>query len=101
MISQPGCRFGSDKKGGRQSQPLSVLLLLLALRVSLVAVLMGGLRMLLCSGRVLLALGVVALAMAFRSGPVCLGSILVVLRSFVVFVSCHGRFPFALLPAGE
>jgi hypothetical protein len=50
--------------------------------------------MLLCSGRVLLALGVVALAVVFRSGPVCLGSVLVVLRSLVVFVSCHGRFPF-------
>lgn len=80
------------KAGPDYVGPGSRLLLLLALGVRLIAVLMSSLRMLLGGGRMLLTLGMVALAVVFRSGPVCLGRVLVVLGGFVVFVSSHGRF---------
>ena len=54
--------------------------------------LIGGLRMLLRAACVFLALGMIALAMMFRGGTVCLGCSLVMLSSLVVFVSCHGWF---------
>jgi hypothetical protein len=48
----------------------------------------------------LLALGVVALAVMFRSGTVCLRCVLMVLCGLIVLVSCHGRFrPCCSLPA--
>ena len=55
----------------------------------LVGVLMGGLRMLLRSIRVFLALGVVAFAVVFGGGTMGFRRVFVVLRSLVVFVSGH------------
>ncbi len=78
------------KRGRRKSAPFS-LLLLLALGVRLVAVLMGSLRMLLRGRGMLFTLGMVSLAVMFRSRPVCLCGVLVVLRSLVMLVSCHRR----------
>lgn len=66
------------------------LFLLLALRMSLIAVLIGSLRMLFGAVRVLLALGVIALAVMFGGGTVCLGRAFVMFGSLVVFVSGHG-----------
>jgi len=57
--------------------------------MSLVAMLVGGLRMLLGDIRMFLALGMVALAMVFSSGTVSLRSIFVMLGSLVMFVSSH------------
>jgi hypothetical protein len=54
--------------------------------------LMGSLRMLLCGGSMFLPLYVVALTVVFRSGPMCFGCVLMMLRSLVVFVFRHGRF---------
>ena len=68
------------------------LLLLLAFGVRLVAVLVGGLRVLFRSGRMLLALCVIALAVVLGGGAVSLGGIVVVLCGLVVLVSCHCRF---------
>src|SRR5260370_13416954 len=65
------------------------LFLLLAFRVGLFGVLMGRLRMLLGGVRMFLALGMVALTVMFSGGTVCLGSILMVFSSLVVFVSSH------------
>jgi hypothetical protein len=66
------------------------LFLLLALRMSLIAMLVGSLRMLFGAVRVLLALGVVALAVMFGGGTMCLGSIFVMFGSLVVFFFGHG-----------
>jgi hypothetical protein len=52
----------------------------------LITVLIGRLRMLLCRGRVLFALGVVALAVVFGSGPMRFGGVLVMLCSFARLV---------------
>jgi hypothetical protein len=69
--------------------------------VSLIAMLVSGLRMLLCAGSVLLALGMVTLAMMFSGGTMRLGSIFVVFGCLVVFVSCHLKPRlFVSLPAG-
>ena len=57
--------------------------------MSLVGMLVGGLRMLLGDIRMFLALGMVALAMVFSSGTVSLRSIFVMLGSPVMFVSRH------------
>src|SRR5580704_11450337 len=57
--------------------------------MSLIAMLIGGLRMLLRTSRVFLALGVVALAVMFSGGTMCLGRVFVVFGCLVVFVSCH------------
>jgi len=57
--------------------------------MSLVGMLVGGLRMLLGDIRMFLALGMVALAMVFSSGTVSLRSIFVMLGSLVMFVSSH------------
>jgi hypothetical protein len=57
--------------------------------VGLIALLVSGLRVLLCGSGVLLALRVVAFAMMFGRHAVGLGSVLVVLGGFVVLVSCH------------
>jgi hypothetical protein len=66
------------------------LFLLLALRMGLIAVLACSLRVLFGAARVLLALGVVALAVMFGGGTMCLGSVFVVFGSLVVFVLGHG-----------
>ena len=57
--------------------------------MSLVGMLVGGLRMLLGDIRMFLALGMVALAVMFSSGPMCLRSIFVMLRCFIMFISSH------------
>jgi hypothetical protein len=57
--------------------------------MSLVGVLMGGLRMLLCGIGVLLAFGMIALAVMFGGGAVSLGCTLMVFSSFVMFVLGH------------
>jgi hypothetical protein len=85
--------------GPAKAGPFQFLLLLLALGVRLVAVLMGGLRVLLRGRGMLLALGMVALTVVFRSGPVCLRCVFVVLRCLVMFVFCHGRFLCCSQPA--
>jgi hypothetical protein len=65
------------------------LLLLLTLRMGLVAVLAGGLRMLLGARRMLAALGVIALAVMFRRRAMGFRRILMMFGSLVVFVACH------------
>jgi hypothetical protein len=57
--------------------------------VSLVGVLMGGLRMLLSSVRMFLALHMIALAVVLSGTAVSFGSIFVMFSGFVVLVSCH------------
>jgi hypothetical protein len=64
--------------------------LLLALAVSLIAVLASSLGVLLSVCRVLFGLSVVALFVMLGGGAVRFGSILVVFGCFVVFVSSHG-----------
>jgi hypothetical protein len=61
----------------------------------------SGLRVLLSALRMLFGVGMIALAVQFSGGTVCLRGILVVIGSFVVFVSCHSE-PHSLysLPAG-
>lgn len=76
------------------------LFLLLTLRVSLIAMLVCSLRVLFGSARVLLALGVIALAVMFRGGTMCLGSVFVVFGSLVVFVFGHEVLVGCQLPAG-
>jgi hypothetical protein len=77
------------KGAGFYTGPLIQLLLLLALGMRLVGVLVGGLGMLLCARCVLLALGVVALAVMFRGGTMCLGGVLVMFGSLVMLVFGH------------
>ena len=57
--------------------------------MSLIAMLVCSLRVLFGTACVLLALGVVALAVMFGSGTMRLGSIFVVFGSLVVLVSSH------------
>jgi hypothetical protein len=89
------CFFGtsilykSKWEGPAVNRALLSLFLLLALWVGLITMLVGGLWMLLCTGGVFLALGMVALAMMFSGGTMCLGSVFVVFGCLVVFVSCH------------
>lgn len=66
------------------------LFLLLALRMSLLAMLVCRLRVLFGTARMLLALGMVALAVMFGGGTMCLGSIFVMFGSLIVFISGHG-----------
>jgi hypothetical protein len=77
------------------------LFLLLALRMSLIAMLGCSLRVLFGAARVLLALGVVALAVMFGSRTVGLGRVLVVLGGFGVLVSGHFCLLACSLPAGD
>ena len=62
--------------------------------------LVSCLRVLLRSISMLLALGMVALAVMFGGSAVRLGRVLVVLSGFVMFVSGHVRLVGCLLPAG-
>jgi hypothetical protein len=81
LKKEPGLSPGSDF--------FTSLLLLLALGMSLVGVLMGGLRMLLSGVRMFLALHVIALAVVLSGTAVSFSSIFVMFGGFVVFVSCH------------
>ena len=67
----------------------------------LIAMLIGGLRMLLRSIRVLLALGVVALTMVLGGGTVCLGRVFVMFGGLVVLVSCHDKPRLLFAPSGQ
>jgi hypothetical protein len=69
------------------------LLLLLAFGVRLIAMLVGGLRMLLCTLGVFLALGMIALAMMFRRRAMRFRSVFVMFGCLVVFVTSHFMFP--------
>src|ERR1700744_5897539 len=60
--------------------------------MSLFAVLMSSLRVLFGTACMLLALGMVALAMMFGGRTMCLGSVVVMFGSLVMFVFGHG-FP--------
>ena len=68
--------------------------------MSLIAVLIGGLRMLLGSIRMFLAFGVIALAVMFCGGAMRLCSVFVMFGSLVVFVfrHCTPRWLFAPSP---
>ena len=48
-----------------------------------------SLRVLLGTARVLLALGVIALAVMLSGRTMCFGRVFVVFGSLVVFISCH------------
>ena len=65
------------------------LFLLLTLRMSLIAMLIGGLRVLLRAAGVFLALGMIALAVVFGSSTVRLGGVFVMFGSLVVLISRH------------
>jgi hypothetical protein len=69
------------------------LLLLLTFSVSLLALLAGILRMLLCIGRMLFALYVVVLSMLLGRGTMGLGGILVMFRRLIMSVFRHGIPP--------
>jgi hypothetical protein len=69
------------------------LFLLLALGVSLIAMLAGILRMLLGVCRMFLALGVVAVAMLFRCRTVRFGGVLMMFGCFVMLVLSHQVSP--------
>ncbi len=71
---------------------LRQLLLLLAFRVRLIAMLVGGLRMLLCTLGVFLALGMIALAMMFRRRAMRFRSIVVMFGCLIMFVTSHFTF---------
>jgi hypothetical protein len=75
------------------------LFLLLTFRMSLLAMLVRGLRVLFGAARVLLALGVVALAVMFGGGTMCLGSVFVVFSGLVMFISGHGILVGLLAPS--
>src|SRR5258707_13486044 len=75
------------------------LFLLLALRMSLIAMLVGSLRMLFGAVRVLLALGVGALAVMFGAGTMGLGAISVSFGTLVVCCYGHGILVGCKLPA--
>jgi hypothetical protein len=77
------------------------LFLLLTLRMGLLAMLVCSLRVLFGTARVLLALGVVALAVMFGGGTMCLGSVFVVFGSLVMFVSGHGILVWLLTPSWQ
>ena len=61
--------------------------------------LIRGLRMLLSTCGVFLALGMVTLAMMFGGGTVGLGCVFVMFGCFVVFVSGHCKAPWLLAPS--
>ena len=78
---------------GNEGGPICIepldLFLLLALGVSLIAVLARNLGMLLGICRVFFALRVVAFPMMFGRGAVGFGSVLVMFSCFIVLVSSH------------
>jgi hypothetical protein len=67
--------------------------------MGLITMLIRGLRMLLSTGGVFLALGMVTLAMMFGGGTVGLGGVFVMFGCFVVFVSGHCKPPWLLAPS--
>src|ERR1700704_5764914 len=68
--------------------------------MSLIAMLIGGLRVLLRAACMFLTLGMIALAVVFGSRPVRLGGVFVIFGSFVVFISRHFSLVRCELPAG-
>jgi hypothetical protein len=84
----------------RSAGPLD-LLLLLALGMGLVGVRVGGLRMLLCGIRMLLALRMIALAVVLCGGTVRLGRVFVMFRGLIMFVSSHLGSPCLTAPSGD
>jgi hypothetical protein len=90
------CRFQNlvpHEQEGRL-RPSFQLFLLLALGMRLVAVLAGGLRMLLGIRRMLFALCVIAFAMVLGGGSMRFGGILVMFGCLIVFVFGHWLSPF-------
>jgi hypothetical protein len=67
--------------------------------MGLITMLIRGLRMLLSTCGVFLALGMVTLAMMFGGGTVGLGGVFVMFGCFVVFVSGHCKPPWLLAPS--
>ncbi len=67
--------------------------------MSLIAVLVGGLRVLLRAACVFLALGMIALTVMFGSSTVRLGGVFVVFGRFVVLISRHFSLVGCQLPA--
>jgi hypothetical protein len=67
--------------------------------MGLITMLIRGLRMLLSTCGVFLALGMVTLAMMFGGGTVGLGGVFVMFGCFVVFVSGHCKAPWLLAPS--
>jgi hypothetical protein len=57
--------------------------------MGLISVLVRSLRMLFCTGGMFLTFGMVTLAMMFSGGAMCLGCVIMMLRSLVMFVFCH------------
>jgi hypothetical protein len=90
-IERLSIRYAETERPGINRAFRVSLFLLLTLRMSLLAMLVCRLRVLFGAARVFLALGVVALAVMFGGGTVCLGSVFVVFGSLVVFFSCHGN----------
>ena len=92
-------------EAGDSSIRNEALLLLLTFSVSLLALLAGILRMLLCVGRMLFALHVVVLSMLLGGGAMGLGGILMMFRRLIMSVFRHGIPPISvgvmreLLPA--
>jgi hypothetical protein len=63
--------------------------------------LVGGLRMLLRDIRMFLTLGMVALAVMFSCGSMCLGSVFVMFGRLVVLISCHCKPRWLSAPSFE
>jgi hypothetical protein len=80
---------------------LMKLFLLLAFGMRLVAMLIGGLRMLLRSIRMFLALGMIALTMVVGRGTMRLRRVFVVFGGLVVLVSCHDNPRLLFAPSGQ
>ena len=59
--------------------------------MSLIAMLVCSLRVLFGTACVLLALGVVAFAVMFGGGTMCLGCIIVMFGCFIVFIFSHNK----------
>lgn len=57
--------------------------------MGLISVLVRSLRMLFCTGSMFLTFGMVTLAMMFSGGTMCLGCVIMMLGSLVMFVFCH------------
>jgi hypothetical protein len=98
-IERPSIRYAATERPGMNRAFRVSLFLLLTLRMSLLAMLVCGLRVLFGAARVLPALGVVTLAVMFGGGTMCLGSVFVVFGSLVVFFSCHGNPHWLLAPS--
>jgi hypothetical protein len=99
-LRSAAARSETERPGGWTRASHVALFLLLTFRTGLIAMLACSLRVPFGAARVLLALGVIALAVMFRSGMMCLGSVFVVFGSLVVFVFGQGILVGCQLPAG-